>query len=102
AVGDLRGDVVAHQRAQVVEGAEVFVTGDGNHQLLGRRIKGERQDLVGGGDLRGDGVDDRLIDVHAFEADHLVAALRSQGDVEIRFLDIAEVDEDSPERAALA
>ena len=70
-------------------------------ELLGGRVEVDGQDFVGGGDLRGNGGDGRGVDVDAFEVDQFESLLGGQGDVEIAFLDVAQVDEDSAQRAAL-
>src|SRR5205823_3150542 len=101
-VGDLGDDGVAHERAQVVERAEIFVGGHGDHDGFLGRVVAEGKNLVGGGDLRRDGLDCLFGDFDAFEIDQFIAALGGEGDVEIAFLDVAQVDENSAKRPAFA
>ena len=77
-IADLGGDVVAHQLAKIVQRAEVFLAGHDDGELFARRIEIDRQNFVGGGDLRGNGVDGDRRNVHAVEVDQLITFLSGQ------------------------
>ena len=101
-IANLGFNRVPHQRAQIVQRAEVLVVGHHHRQPLGRLVEVDRQNFVGGRELRRDGVQRFLGDVDRVEVDVLIPALRRQRGVEVRVLDVAEVDKDSPQRPALA
>ena len=82
-VGQHRVHVVALEVPQVVECAEVLVGRHRDGQLLIGLVEGDREDLVGRRDLGGDGLDHFLGDVAVLQADHLVAELGREGDVQV-------------------
>ena len=98
--GHHRVDLEAHQQAEVVDRPEVVraLHGDGDGPRL--LVVVERDDLVGVGALRGQGLDRRRGDSVDIDLHHPHARLAGQGSQDVVLLDVLQPNQQPPDRLA--